>query len=85
MLDVADGPETCPMAGDSEKIQPALEGDRNFSISCELGLQYPTLKAMLNKGRLASLYASMYIHGLYLIYTSYIPCISQLYMQFLLF
>ena len=30
-------------------IQQALTGDRNFSIACELGVQYPTLKAMLSR------------------------------------
>jgi hypothetical protein len=30
-------------------IQQALTGDRNFSISCQLGVQYPTLKAMLSR------------------------------------
>ena len=27
----------------------ALTGDRNFSISCELGVRYPTLLAMINR------------------------------------
>jgi hypothetical protein len=26
-----------------------LTGDRNFSISCELGVRYPTLRAMMNR------------------------------------
>ena len=34
---------------DQAKIEKALNGDRNFSISCELGVRYPTLKAMLNR------------------------------------
>ncbi len=33
---------------DQAKIEQALKGDRNFSISCELGVRYPTLRAMLN-------------------------------------
>ena len=38
-----------PIDMDQEKIEKALTGDRNFSISCELGVRYPTLKAMLNR------------------------------------
>ncbi len=38
MLDVAEGPVTGQMAVESATIQKALQGDRNFSISCELGL-----------------------------------------------
>ena len=30
-------------------IQQALTGDRNFRIACELGVQYPTLKAMQSR------------------------------------
>ena len=48
-LEAADCPTTGTIAVDSLKIQQALEGDRNFSIACELGLRYPTLKAMLNR------------------------------------
>jgi hypothetical protein len=33
---------------DHEKIASVLNGDRNFSIACELGVRYPTLRAMLN-------------------------------------
>ena len=52
MLDVAEGPVTGQLAVDSAKIQQALDGDKNFSIACELGLRYPTLKAMLNRDEL---------------------------------
>ena len=41
-----------PMEMDQEKMEKALTSDRNFSISCELGvrlLRYPTLRAMLNR------------------------------------
>ena len=34
---------------DRTRIQNALTGDRNFSISCELGVCYPSLRAMLNR------------------------------------
>ena len=37
------------LAIDHDKIEQALTGDRNFSISCELGVRYPILKAMLNR------------------------------------
>ena len=37
MLEAADCPMAGTMAVDSLKIQQALEGDRNFSVSCELG------------------------------------------------
>ena len=38
-----------PMEMDQEKMEKALTSDRNFSISCELGVCYPTLGAMLNR------------------------------------
>ena len=40
------------LAVDQEKIEQALTSDRNFSIACELGVRYPTLKAMLSRGDL---------------------------------
>ena len=46
--DMLDDSESRPIAMDQAKIEQALYGDRNFSISCELGVRYPTLKAMLN-------------------------------------
>jgi hypothetical protein len=48
MLDNNEG-DARKMAIDQEKIQQALSGDRNFSIACELGVRYPTLKAMLSR------------------------------------
>ena len=41
--------ESRPLELDQAKIEQALNGDRNFSISCELGVRYPTLMAMLNR------------------------------------
>ena len=38
-----------PMEMDQEKMEKALTSDRNFSISCELGVRYPNLRAMLNR------------------------------------
>ena len=52
LLDVAEGSATGKLVVDSAKIQQALEGDKNFSIAWELGLRYPTLKAMLNRDEL---------------------------------
>ncbi len=37
---------------DQDKIEQALTGDRNFIIACELGVRYPTLKAMLSREHL---------------------------------
>jgi hypothetical protein len=37
---------------DRTRMAKALTGDRNFSISCELGVRYPTLRAMINRGDL---------------------------------
>jgi hypothetical protein len=47
MLDVNES-DARKLAIDHDKIEQALKGDRNFSISCELGVRYPMLKAMLN-------------------------------------
>ncbi len=33
---------------DRTQMAKALTDDRNFSISCELGVSYPTLRAMVN-------------------------------------
>jgi hypothetical protein len=38
-----------PVAIDHDKMQQALSSDRNFSVSCELGVRYPVLKAVLNR------------------------------------
>jgi hypothetical protein len=40
------------VALDQDKIASVLNGDRNFSVACELGVRYPTLRAMLNHGDL---------------------------------
>ncbi len=49
--DMVDGNDcdSRPLQVDQDKIQVALSGDRNFSIACELGVRYPTLRAMLNR------------------------------------
>ena len=31
------------------RMEKALTGDRNFSIACELGVRYPSLRAMINR------------------------------------
>ncbi len=38
-----------PVAFDHDKMQQAVSSDRNFSVSCELGVCYPVLKAVLNR------------------------------------
>ena len=48
MLDVNES-DARKLAINHDKIEQALTGDRNFSISCELGVRYPMLKAMLNR------------------------------------
>ena len=73
LLEAADCATAGTIAVDSLKIQQALEGDRNFSIACELGLRYPTLKAMLNREdlhlRMLVCVYTWYIHGIYIVYT----------------
>ena len=84
MLDGNDG-ESRALEMDQAKIEQALNGDRNFSISCELGVRYPTLKAMLNREDLhlrvsVSLSAySLYNIGIYQTYALYILCIITTY------
>ena len=34
---------------DRNRMEKALTGDRNFSISCESGVSYPSLRAMMNR------------------------------------
>ena len=82
LLEAADCPTTGTIAVDSLKIRQALEGDRNFSISCELGLRYPTLKAMLSREDLhihilVCTY-TWYIHGIYMLYIMCMPVINTL-------
>jgi hypothetical protein len=38
-----DNSESSLIYMDQAKIEQALKGDRNFSISCKLGVRYPTL------------------------------------------
>jgi hypothetical protein len=40
--------EARPLPLDQAKIEKAFHRDRNFSMSCELGIRYLSLKAMLN-------------------------------------
>ncbi len=44
MVDKGDGSQK--LALDQDKIASVLNGDRNFSVACELGERYPTLRAM---------------------------------------
>jgi hypothetical protein len=37
---------------DRTRMEQALTGNRNFSISCELGVRYPSLRAMMNRADL---------------------------------
>ena len=46
IVDVNDS-ESRRLGLDHARIEQALDGDRNFSISCELGVRHPSLKAML--------------------------------------
>ena len=66
-----------PIDMDQEKIEKALTGDRNFSISCELAVRYPTLKAMLNSEDLHLRAAVSICHILvvFLSYSVHIPVI----------
>ena len=47
---VDEGAGSQKVALDQDKIASVLNGDRNFSVACELGVRYPTLRAMLNRG-----------------------------------
>jgi hypothetical protein len=72
--DMLDDSESRPIAMDQAKIEQALNGDRNFSISCELGVRYPTLKAMLNHEDLHLRMAVSVFHilDIFLYYTCHI-------------
>jgi hypothetical protein len=37
---------------DHSRLEKALTGYRNFSIFCELGVHYPSLRAMMNRDNL---------------------------------
>jgi len=66
-----------------EKATAALSGDRNFSVSCEIGVRYPSMRSMINRPDLhlrlsvrvltLSIYiyhvTFMYIISIYLVYT----------------
>ena len=66
-----------PIDLDQEKIEKAWTGDRNFSISCELGVHSPTLKAMMNREDLHLCAAVSICHVLvvFLSYSVHIPVI----------
>ena len=49
---VDEGAGSQKVALDQDKIASILNRDRNFSVACELGVRYPTLRAMLNRGDL---------------------------------
>lgn len=87
LLEAADCPTTGTIAVDSLKIQQALEGDRNFSIACELGLRYPTLKAMLNREdlhlRMSVCVYTWFIVTLYMVYTWFILCICYVLIHYM--
>ncbi len=64
-----------PIDMDQAKIEQALSGDRNLSISCELGVRFPTLKAMLNREdlHLRIVVSICHILVLFLSYFCHIP------------
>jgi hypothetical protein len=80
-----------PVAFDHVKMQQALSSDRNFSVSCELGVRYPVLKAILNRKDMhirpavsyvcLNLSYTLYIFGIIMIYAWYISfclCVNKL-------
>jgi len=75
-----------PVAIDHDKMQQALSSDLDFSVSCELGVRYPVLKAVLNREdmhiRTAVSLCDCHILGIYTVYifilsvyTCHIQCI----------
>jgi hypothetical protein len=85
MLDHDNDYASRPLELDQAKIEQALTSDRNFSISCEIGVRYPTLKAMLNRDDLhlrisvSSRIYSLYNLDIYQIYVVYITYITHTY------
>ncbi len=49
---VDEGAGSQKVARDQDKIASVLNGDTNFSVACKLGVGYPTLRAILNRGDL---------------------------------
>jgi hypothetical protein len=43
--------EACLLQLDRSRMEKALTGDRNFSISCELGVRYPSLRSIMMMNR----------------------------------
>jgi len=82
---VDEGAGSQKVALDQDKIASVLNGDRNFSVACELGVRYPTLRAMLNRGDLnlriaVSLnFFSFNIPGIYHMYIAHICRIHCIY------
>ncbi len=61
---------------DRTRMEQALAGDRIFSISCELGVRNPSLRAMMNRAYFASaLFGKLPLICLYLSYAMYMLCI----------
>jgi hypothetical protein len=77
MVDQGDTSESQKVAMDHEKIASILNEDRNFSIACELGLLYPTLKAMINHADLNLRIAVSlpFQHFIYMVYTIHMLCV----------
>jgi hypothetical protein len=63
---------------DRTRMEQALTGDRIFSISCELGVLYPSLRAMMNRADLHLRY-SVRIH--FYDFTYHILCICCVYVK----
>jgi hypothetical protein len=61
-----------------DRMEQALTGDRNFSISCELGVLYPSLRVMMNRADLHLRY-SVRFHLYY--YTYHILCLCCVYVK----
>ncbi len=76
---VDEGAESQKVALDQDKIASVLNGDRNFSVACESGVRYPTLRAMLNRGEL-NLRIAVSLNFFFIEYPWYIPYISCAYM-----
>ena len=76
---VDEGAGSQKVALDQDKIASVLNGDRNFSVACELGVHYPTLRAMLNRGEL-NLRIAVSLNFFFIEYPWYIPYISCAYM-----
>ncbi len=70
--------EASRLQSDRSRMEKALTGDRNFSISCELGVRYLSLRAMMNRDDL-HLHTSVRFH--FNGYAYHILCISFVYIH----